>query len=265
MAQGVWSKEQVWADFTPPTEIVTAASMEAWFSTHPALTLEEIKYGVHRLQGQPVPVMQVDFAHRNDGAHAYAVFRQVGGTNDKYKASYLRCPRGTRTINAFPFLANRRTEVLPGRQTSQAELESLGFSPLSIKPGSFVTLPNGTGRKWDTEGTIPEAQGHYVFTVEDSNAIWVAYAGMTEHLWMVTKGRLPRNGGSRPGNRYGRPRYARETRRRINIRITEQLACGRRATHWVRPWPNTAPSTLGAEEEVLICRWHLRDVGWNIG
>lgn len=63
----------------------------------------------------------------------------------------------------------------------------------------------------------------------------LCYVGMTSHLWMVTKGRLPRGEGARPGQRYGRPKYAGLTRQRINAAIGEELRMGRRVRHWVRP------------------------------
>jgi hypothetical protein len=99
----------------------------------------------------------------------------------------------------------------------------------------------------------------------------VAYVGLTEHLWMVTKGRLPGSGGARPGQRYGRPKYAGITRKRVNVAIAEQLRSGRTVRHWLRPITEPPPSReelwrrLCTEEEILIKRWDLRRTGWNRG
>lgn len=79
---------------------------------------------------------------------------------------------------------------------------------------------------------------------------------------MVTKGRLPRPAGARDGQRYGRPKYAGITRQRVNILVAAQLAAGRRVRHWLRPLPEPL---LREEEERLIQRWQLREVGWNRG
>ncbi|MGH3190087.1 MAG: hypothetical protein ACRDOL_23040 [Streptosporangiaceae bacterium] len=124
-----------------------------------------------------------------------------------------------------------------------------------------VPLPSGQGCEWTTIGEVPDAAGLYAFTVEDDQQIRVAYVGLTGHLWMVTKGRLP-GGGARPGQRYGRPRHAGATRQRVNILIAEQLRAGRLVRHWVRQLPLAA---LRAEEERLISGWELRRVGWNRG
>src|SRR3990170_1764325 len=158
-------------------------------------------------------------------------------------------------------------EELPGHGTSEPELRSLGFVPLSIEVRRFLPTPEGMCCEWDTVGAVPEGPGHYLFTIEDGGEIRVAYAGLTVHLWMVTKGHLPRGGGARPGQRYGRPKYAGVTRRRINSLVAEQLGLGRRVRHWVRPLvhPPAAPSAIRAEllvgEEELITRWRLREVG----
>lgn len=96
------------------------------------------------------------------------------------------------------------------------------------------------------------------------------YVGLTEELWMVTKGRLP-GGGARPGQRYGRPRYAGVTRQRINTLIAPLAAAGELMRHWVKPVsdPPLDRSELRAllldEEQELISRWALRRDGWNRG
>lgn len=146
---------------------------------------------------------------------------------------------------------------------------TLGFVPLTLevtKPE--VVVASGSGCEWTTVGEVPTSPGVYLFTVEDGDALHVVYAGLTEHLWMVTKGRLPL-GGARPGQRYGRPVYAGVTRERINIAVAEQLRAGRTVRHWVRPLMDAPEDRvllrrrLVQEEAALIRRWNLRQMGWN--
>jgi hypothetical protein len=164
----------------------------------------------------------------------------------------------------------RANPKVPGHVTSEGELKSLGFAPLSIELLRAIALAEGNGCEWNTLGVVPEGPGHYLFTVETADAIRVTYAGLTTHLWMVTKGRLPRGGGARPGQRYGRPIYAGATRRRVNLLVAEQFGLGRSVRHWVRPMAHdtrepTASLRLVMGEEELIVRWRLRDLGWNRG
>jgi hypothetical protein len=139
----------------------------------------------------------------------------------------------------------------PGHTTSESELASLGFAPLRLRIRGPITFPEGTGCEWDTLSTVPKGPGHYLFTVEDDDAIHVTYAGLTEELWMVTKGRLP-DGRSRPAQRYGRPKYAGVTRRRVNLLAAEQLEIGRRLRHWVRPLPHRATESAAATRGRLV-------------
>lgn len=150
----------------------------------------------------------------------------------------------------------------PGYPISSEELARLGFVPLNLQVYSLdVDLSSGRGCDWTTLGEVPEGPGLYAFTVEDKNEIRVTYVGRTEHLWMVTKGRLP-GGGGRGGQRYGRHRHAGATRQRINVLVAEQIRVGRGIRHWVRQLPIGA---LRAEEERLITEWDLRRIGWNRG
>ena len=54
------------------------------------------------------------------------------------------------------------------------------------------------------------------------------------------------------------------------VLLTEQLLLGRQVRHWVRPLALAAvdqvevKAMLVSEEDRLIRRWHLREVGWNI-
>ncbi len=66
---------------------------------------------------------------------------------------------------------------------------------------------------------------------------------------MVTKELLPRSGGPRGGQRYGRPKHAGVTRQHVNMLIASQRAQGRRIRHWVRTLPNLE---LVAEQETLV-------------
>jgi hypothetical protein len=152
---------------------------------------------------------------------------------------------------------------LPGYAVSDEELSALGFSvhDLEFAP-SDVTLATGIGRAWKTLGDVADSPGLYAFTVDDGRIQHVAYVGRTAHVWMVTKGYLPRSGGARGGQRYGRPVHAGATRQRVNILVAAQIAAGRRVRHWVRP---LAEPMLAGEEERLIGRWRLREVGWNRG
>jgi hypothetical protein len=151
----------------------------------------------------------------------------------------------------------------PGHPVTLAGLRQAGFRDLELRVTSLdVSLPAGRGCEWTTIGEVPDAPGLYAFTVEDDHQLRVAYVGLTGHLWMVTKGRLPGSGGARGGQRYGRPRHAGVTRQRVNILIAGQLRSGRVVRHWVRPLPAAA---LRAEEERLITSWNLRQAGWNLG
>jgi hypothetical protein len=152
---------------------------------------------------------------------------------------------------------------LPGHPITHEELASLGFSAHDIViRATGVLLPHGPGCEWTTLGDVPDSPGLYAFTVDDGVVQHVTYVGLTTHLWMVTKGRLPRSGGARPGQRYGRPKYAGITRQRVNVLIAAELDAGRRVRHWVRP---LGPDALRREEERLIQQWRLRELGWNRG
>ncbi len=152
--------------------------------------------------------------------------------------------------------------VLPGHAITDGQLCALGFGPHTLDVERVgIVLPTGMGCEWRTLGDVPESPGVYAFTVEDAEHQSVAYVGSTSHLWMVTKGRLPHSGGSRPGNRYGRPLYAADGRVRINILIAAEIKQGRRVRHWAQP---LQASLLRAEEETLILRWRLREHGWNL-
>lgn len=152
---------------------------------------------------------------------------------------------------------------MAGTEVTAQELQALGFLPLALHfTDEAVALPGGTGCSWTTVGEVPEAPGLYAFAVARADALHVVYVGRTAHLWMVTKGRLPRSGGARGGQRYGRPKHAGTTRQRVNILIAAERASGHNVMHWVRPLPE---DELVAAEKELIVRWRLRLTGWNRG
>lgn len=156
-----------------------------------------------------------------------------------------------------------RGSSAPGHPVSVEELRAEGFTPLELRiTRTDVALTSGVGCEWTTLGDVPDSAGLYAFTVSDGSALHVVYVGLTTHLWMVTKGHLPRSGGARGGQRYGRPTHAGVTRKRINVLLAAELAAGRHIQHWVRP---LAAEVIEAEEERLIQQWQLRRVGWNRG
>jgi hypothetical protein len=131
--------------------------------------------------------------------------------------------------------------MLPGFAISADDLMSLGFLPYELRIGAMdIQLPDSLGCNWTTIGTVPDAPGLYAFSVESSARMAVTYVGMTEQLWMVTKGHLPRSGGARGGQRYGRPKHAGVTRKRINGLVAEQILLGRTGAPLA-----SAPSPVG--------------------
>ena len=129
---------------------------------------------------------------------------------------------------------------LPGTHVSVDELNALGFLPLELDFKEPVELAFGQfGIDWNTLGEVPNGPGIYAFTVEVDGELRVTYVGMTTHLWMVTRGRMPAGGG-RGGQRYGRPKHAGVTRERINVLVAEQVRMGRVVTHWVKPVDDVA-------------------------
>ena len=125
-------------------------------------------------------------------------------------------------------------DVAPGFSTTADELAANGFSPLLLEfRPTDVVFTQGSACEWTTKGDVPKGPGLYAFASGTAD-LRVLYVGLTEELWMITKGRLPA-GGARPGQRYGRPRYAGVTRQRINSLIAGRLARGETISHWVRP------------------------------
>ena len=75
----------------------------------------------------------------------------------------------------------------------------------------------------------------YVFhLVEARGHMAVVYVGLTTWLPMVALG--VKGGMARPGQRYGRPKYAGQTRQRINVLVAHEVAAGRTIRHWLRPF-----------------------------
>lgn len=146
--------------------------------------------------------------------------------------------------------------------TTEAQLRELGFRPLKLDiTHQTVSTPQGDGCDFDVIGSVPETPGVYLFTVKDEAGLRVTYVGQTSHLWMVTKGRLPRGGGARGGQRYGRPVHAGQTRQRVNVAIAGELRAGRCVRMWVCP---TAVDQLSQVEVELITRFDtITPDGWN--
>lgn len=158
-----------------------------------------------------------------------------------------------------------------GFPLSETDLRAEGFEPLTLEfRNCNLVLSDGPACEWTTTSNVPTGPGHYAFTVGRGDELAVLYVGLTQELWMVTKGRTP-DGEARGGQRYGRPRHAGVTRKRVNALIASQLALGREVRHWVRPLaaPADRPEELRNQllrvEAELITRWRLRSVGWNRG
>ncbi|HQZ85616.1 MAG TPA: hypothetical protein PLB21_08340 [Actinomycetota bacterium] len=144
-------------------------------------------------------------------------------------------------------------------------LSQLGFAPHSLQ--FLAVVDDEPHCEWNTEGVVPNAPGVYAFVL--THPEWqgprVTYVGMTTHLWMVTKGRLPRGGGARPANRYGRHKYAGSTRVRVNGYVASARRAGCTVSHWLSPRPGFNESELKRLEGDLIAGWRLRETGWNVG
>lgn len=237
-----------YTDSTIRTHIVSKMCMDA--PDHHAVVyqdLERVGRGLYRLRGS--------------GAAETA-----GSTPSSF-------PRVTETPEPRPNMQNgygsADAEEMPGTLVGEIELLELGFFPHDLLLHNVeVVLPDGIGIQWDTIGDVPDSPGIYAFTVGVGGSTHVTYVGLTKHLWMVTKGRLP-NGGARGGQRYGRPKHAGVTRKRINLLAAEQVQLGRTVRHWVRPVPiehdEDLRPRLRGDEESLIQRWRLRSKGWNRG
>lgn len=157
----------------------------------------------------------------------------------------------------------------PGFPTTAEAMHTEGFSALDLEFRDVdLELPYGTACEWTTRGDVPKGPGLYAFTADIQDELRVLYVGLTEELWMITKGRTP-DGKARPGQRYGRPRYAGVTRQRVNALIAQQLRQGRHIRHWVKPLDEIPLDRaqmrrlLERTEEELISRWRLRELGWN--
>jgi hypothetical protein len=137
------------------------------------------------------------------------------------RSSASQCPPGA-PVTAMPSRDTDRPGAVggvshvgapawPGHPATATYLYEAGFRPLELRVTSLdVELPAGRGCEWTTIGEVPDGPGLYAFTVEDDAHIRVTYVGLTEHLWMVTKGRLPGSGGAR------RPALRAATARRCN-------------------------------------------------
>ena len=145
------------------------------------------------------------------------------------------------------------------------DLTTRGFVPHEL---AFRTLDfTGTHCEWDTIGVVPDSPGLYAFVLtkpDRAAELHVAYVGRTSNLWMVTKGRLPRSGGARGPQRYGRWKHAGVTRGRINGLVTEAKRSGWDVAHWLSALL-LDDIALHQREQDLIQLWNLRAAGWNRG
>ena len=184
---------------------------------------------------------------------------QVNRRSDRNGASPLR--------RAWPVLG----PVAEGARVARDDLMRLGFVEHPLRMVADADVPEGGMTGWDIVGPIPDAPGLYCFAgqKDPSDGLRVFYVGMTSHLWMVAKGKLP-GGIARGGQRYGRPKHAGTTRRRVNAEVARLAAAGWRFSQWLRAVeapadPAALEALLRVEESRLIARWDLRIVGWNRG
>jgi len=188
---------------------------------------------------------------------------QVGSTHAKRLAATRSIPTPS-TPWFTPITGGEKFTIsgsgLPGHPVTDRHLAELGFAGHELTFDKTVMWDGGAGIEWRTPGDVPDSAGIYVFTLRTTEQLNVAYVGLTSHLWMVTKGRLPRSGGARPGDRYGKPVYAGATRQRINYLVWTEAARGRVIQHWLRPLPAEA---VRQDEAALIVRWNLTVTGWN--
>ena len=142
-----------------------------------------------------VPGCPSDGRGAEGGSPAPAVHRAVTSMRLTWSAAAHEAPTtGRRGSMTRPW---PQAEPLPGHPVSETELLNEGFSPLRLGVGSLdVVLSCGVGCEWTTVGEVPTGPGLYAFTVETHEELHVAYVGLTEELWMVTKGRLPIGGAA---------------------------------------------------------------------
>lgn len=159
----------------------------------------------------------------------------------------------------------------PGFSVSRAELDELGFLEHRLEVvGRSDALAIGDGLDWNTLGPVPTGPGLYCFVAEElgSASPRVMYVGLSKDLSAIAVG-INSIGSARGGQRYGRPRHAGVTRKRINAEVSRLIQDGLTVTHWFVslrvPDREDPPAFLRREEEKLIVRWKLRSRGWNRG
>lgn len=160
---------------------------------------------------------------------------------------------------------------VPGFSVSRPELCELGFLEHSLEiVGPADALATGDGMDWNTLGPTPTGPGLYCFVADElgSDSPRVMYVGLSTQLSGIAAGIDPRK-GARGGQRYGRPRHAGVTRKRINAEASRLIQDGQIVTHWFAalgvPDREDPRAFLRREEERLIVRWELRSCGWNRG
>lgn len=174
-----------------------------------------------------------------------------------------------------PSVGSTRTVALgprvPGAPTSRSDLAQLGFLQHGLEIlGPADALATGDGLSWNTLGELPAGPGLYCFVATEPTAgasLRVMYVGLSTQLSAIAAGRDPL--GARGGQRYGRPKHAGVTRKRINAEVARLVQDGLSVTHWFSmlsvPAGQEPRAFLQRAEEELIGRWNLRVVGWNRG
>ena len=159
---------------------------------------------------------------------------------------------------------------VPGASVSRSHLAQLGFMEHELEIlGPSDALGTGDGLSWNTLGPLPTGPGLYCFVAMEhvSAAPRVMYVGLSSQLSAIAAGTDPL--GARGGQRYGRPKYAGMTRKRINAEVARLVRDGLFVTHWFSmlsvPDDQEPRAFLHRAEEALILRWNLRVVGWNRG
>jgi hypothetical protein len=96
------------------------------------------------------------------------------------------------------------TPICPVRLKSSGEEVQSRVCPCRVRSPhghSFEVLLRIYAKRIDGQDAIAERR---IAEARREDGVRVAYVGMTSHLWMVTRGRLPGGGGARGGQK-GRP------------------------------------------------------------
>jgi hypothetical protein len=151
------------------------------------------------------------------------------------------------------------------------ELAGLGFVKHELNIiGTSDAFAVGDGLLWNTMGELPSGPGLYCFVASEpgTTSLRVMYVGLSTQLSGIAAG-TDSHGNARGGQRYGRPRHAGATRKRINAEVARLVEDGQTVTHWFArllvPENDEPGEFLRQQEEKLILQWRLRTAGWNRG